>query len=370
MKKILFMIPNLGYGGAEKVLVNLVNNIDSTQFNVTVQTLFDVGVYKDKVNKNVRYIKGFPFMFRGNSHFMKLFSPRVLYKLLIKEEYDIVVSYLEGPAARIISGCPTNKTKKIAWIHTQMLSESKYIEGFRNRKEADYCYSMFDKIICVSNDIKESMKLYNNFDNYEVLYNTNDTNDILEKSKEEINDVSFNDSLNICSVGKIIEVKGFDRLVKVHKRLMDEGYQHHIYLLGEGDQRNDIESYINKYHLQDTFTLLGFKPNPYKYIVNSDLYVCSSYREGFSTSVTESLVLGTPVLTTLCSGMKELLGDNEYGMIVENSEEGLYKGLKSILDNPSLLKEYKEKAQLRGKEFSKEFTVKAVENMLNQLMEG
>lgn len=365
------MIPNLSYGGAEKVLINLVNNIDLSKFDVTVQTLFNVGVYKDKINKNIKYKKGFPFLFRGNSHLMKLLSPRLLYKLLVKEDYDILVSYLEGPTARIISGCRNSKTKKIAWIHTQMLSVDKYSEGFRSKKEADICYSLFDKIVCVSNDIKESMKKYINHKSYTVLYNTNDTSDILEKSKEKVDDLIFSNELNICSVGKLIEVKGFDRLLRVHKRLVDEGFKYHIYILGEGNQKDVFQNYINKNNLQDSFTLLGFKTNPYKYIVNCDLYICSSYREGFSTAITESLILGVPVMTTLCSGMKELLGEhNEYGLIVENDEESIYNGLKYILSNLNEIARYKELAKIRGLFFSKEATVKAVEDMFFDLTKG
>ena len=99
-----------------------------------------------------------------------------------------------------------------------------------------------------------------------------------------------------------------------------------------------------------------------------DLFVCSSYREGFSTAVTESLVVGTPVVSTLCSGAKELLGyNNEYGLVVENSEEGIYKGLKELLEDKELLEYYNKKAAERGSFFSKEKTVAAVEKMLDEI---
>lgn len=120
--------------------------------------------------------------------------------------------------------------------------------------------------------------------------------------------------------------------------------------------------------LEDTYHLIGFRDNPYKYVAKCDLFVCSSYREGFSTAVTESLVVGTPVVSTLCSGAQELLGyNNEYGLIVENSEEGIYKGLKKLLEDKELLEYYKKKAAERGSFFSKEKTVAAVEKMLDEI---
>ena len=113
MKKVLFFIPNLSVGGAEKVLVNLVNNMDSTKFDITVLTLFDGGVNKQFLKKEIRYRFCFRREFRGNSRVLKLLKPETLYRIFIKEHYDIVVSYLEGPAARIIAGSPNKDTKKI-----------------------------------------------------------------------------------------------------------------------------------------------------------------------------------------------------------------------------------------------------------------
>lgn len=376
MKKvrILFFIHDLSFGGAEKVLVNLVNNMDLEKFDITVQTIFDVGVNKEKLSKNIKYIPGFSFMFRGNSHVFKLFSLKKLYKFFIKEEYDVIISYLEGTPARIISGCNDENCKLLCWLHIQMDDDDRYKLGFRNIKEADNCYNSYDKIICVSDTVKDSFtKTAENVHvPIEVLYNTNETDEIREKANEYVDDVIFNkDIINICSVAKITETKGYDHLAHVHKQLIDEGFKHHVYILGVGEQRQEIERYLKENNLSNSFTFLGFKDNPYKYVANCDLYVCSSHREGFSTAVTESLIVGTPVVSTLCSGAQELLGyNNEYGIVVENSEKGIYEGLKYMLNNPETLQEYKKKAIQRGFYFSKEKTVKAVENMIINLVRG
>jgi glycosyltransferase involved in cell wall biosynthesis len=102
----------------------------------------------------------------------------------------------------------------------------------------------------------------------------------------------------------------------------------------------------------DYVKLLGFHTNPYKYIVQGDLFVCSSRSEGYSTAVTEALVLGVPVITTDCSGMAELLKDGECGMITENDDEAFYEGLKSLLNDAAMLEYYREKAVERGKDFT------------------
>ena len=108
--------------------------------------------------------------------------------------------------------------------------------------------------------------------------------------------------------------------------------------------------------------------NPYPFIKNSDLFVCASLSEGFSTAATEALILGVPVCTVDVSGMREMLGDNnEFGIITENNEEALYNGIVHLLDHPDLLLHYKKQAQIRGKSFSTESTVKAVETMLTEV---
>ena len=102
-----------------------------------------------------------------------------------------------------------------------------------------------------------------------------------------------------------------------------------------------------------------------KYVARCDWFICPSFEEGFSTAATEALVVGTPVVTTLCSGMKEMLGENnEYGIIVENSSEGVYEGLKEVVSKPELLESYTKQAQIRGEKFSMQDTVDAVEDML------
>lgn len=368
--KILFLIPNLMHGGAEKVLVNLVNNMSKDNYEITVQTLFDEGIHKKSLKKHIRYKSNFKKTFKGYTKIIKLFSTKFLYKKLIGEKYDIVVAYLEGTVARILSGCPYHDTKKVAWIHIEQENRKNFAHCFKNFGEAKKCYDMFDKIICVSQAVADDFRKISNYENkLDVLYNTNETEKIKEKSYEPVDDVVFEEEcINICSVAKIMYTKGYDRLAKVHKRLLEENIRHHIYILGIGEEQNKIEEYLKKNNLENSFTFLGFRENPYKYVSKCDLYVCSSRREGFSTAVTEALILGIPVVSTECSGAKELLGENnEYGIVVENSTEGIYQGIKQMLKNERTLTRYKEKAKERGMFFSKEKTVKAVETMFQSL---
>lgn len=368
-KKILFLIHDLGPGGAEKVLVNLVNNMDCEQFDITVMALFGGGVNGQFLKPHIRLVNCFQKAIRGNSHLLKLLTPKQLHKWLIKEKYDIEVSYLEGPSARIISGCPDAGTKLISWIHVEQHTKALAAQSFRSYEESRRCYEKFHQTVCVSEYVKRDfLSLYPRLQNVQVLYNTNETAQILEQSREPVEPGIFREGeIKLCGVGKLMPIKGFDRIARIHKRLREDGLPVHTYILGEGSERQKIETYVKENNLEDTFTLLGYRTNPYKYVAGCDVFLCASTAEGFSTAATEALIVGTAVCTVEVSGMKEMLGEyDEFGIVTENNEEALYQGVKKLLTEPGLLAHYKAQAALRGKDFSTENTVKAVEKMLQQ----
>lgn len=367
MQKLLFLIHDLGHGGAEKVLVNLVNNMDPQQFDITVMALFGGGVNEQFLKPHIRYQTVFQRPFRGNSHIMKLLSPGMLHKLFIRERYDIEISYLEGPSARIISGCPDPDTKLVSWIHVEQHTVKRAAVSFRSYGESLRCYSRFHRTVCVSEYVmKDFLSIYPTLDYVSVLYNTNETAQIIEKSAQPV-DIR-RDAFCWCGVGKLLPSKGFDRMLRIQKRLLDSGYQTHFYAMGEGKQRAELEAMAQELGITDSVTFLGYQTNPYKYVAKCDLFVCASHAEGFSTAATEALIVGTPVCTVEVSGMKEMLGENdEYGFVTENDEDALYQGIKKLLDTPDLLEHYRRQAALRGKDFRTEETVKAVEELFMEL---
>ena len=367
MIKILFLIHDLGQGGAEKVLVNLVNNMDPTEFDISVISLFGGGVNEQFLAPHIHYRTVWKKAIPGNSKLMKLLSPKQLHKICVKEHYDIEVSYLEGPAARVVSGCPHKDTKLVSWVHVEQHTKEIAAKAFRSYAESVKCYNRFDRTICVSEFVKRDfLSIYPDLKNVDVLYNTNETAQILQLKDEP---VSLEEGvIKLCGVGKLMPIKGFDKLARIHKRLIEDGFKMHTYVLGTGPEKASIEAFLKKNCLENSFTLLGYQTNPYKYVANCDLFVCASVAEGFSTAATEALIVGTPVCTVEVSGMKEMLGENnEYGIVTENDENALYEGIKRLLDDPALLQHYADQAVIRGKDFSTEETVRAVEAMLIKL---
>lgn len=367
MKKVLFLIHDFGPGGAEKVLVNLVNNMDPARFDITVMTLFDVGVNRKHLKKHIRYSTCFKRMFRGNSHLMKLLSPEQLHRLLIKEHYDVEVSYLEGPCARIISGCPWEDTKLVSWIHTEYRNKNEAAASFRNNEETVKCYNRFHQVVCVSEAVKQSFQsLIDLKVPLCVIYNTHEYDNIIRAARENVDeDVFATRDFKMIAIGKLTPEKGMKRLLQIADQLKKESYAFHLYILGNGPEEAELKKYTKEHDLRSSVDFLGYQENPYKYLARCDLYVCASYHEGFSTAAAEALIVGTAVCTVDVSGMTEMLGDNnEYGLITENDVNSLLNGIKSFIDKEKVLKYYTTKASERGRMFRTAETVRVVENML------
>lgn len=365
-RTILFLIPSLASRGAERVLVNLVNNLDKSRFRVTLQTLFDVGELKKEIRADVEYRGGLPFVLRGYVQLMKLFPPQLLYKTIIRERYDIVVAFLEGAVTRIIFGCPYPDTKKVAWIHVEQHTMPVVSYCYRYGAEVKRCYSRFDKIVAVSDTVRRDIESLLPV-HCDVLYNINEDEQIRALAKDPAQDYGFSSDFNLISVGKLDPQKGFDRLIRIHARLIREGIANHLHLVGSGPQESELKRLAIDLGVLASVHFMGYQSNPYKYVSQSDLFVCSSRFEGLSTAVTEALILGRPVVSTRCSGSEELLGfNNEYGIVTDNEEDALYQGVHQMLTTPGLLSHYSEQAQVSSKRFTKVSTLPHIEDYLSQ----
>ena len=369
--RILFLIHDLGGGGAEKVLVNLVNHLNRERYEIHVIALFGGGINEKYILKDVSNISVWKKPFRGNSVLLKYLPAPLLHRICIKQEYDIEVAYLEDICAKVISGGSADKTKRICWVHTDLHDPKKSARGFNSFEESRKAFEKFNKVVCVSDTVrKDFIDLYPGVKNAVTCYNTLETKKIMSLKNEPIQDIIYNSQeIKLIGVGKITKNKGFDRLARIVKRLCDEKYPVHFYALGIGQDQKFIEAYLEDNGIVDHYTFLGYKSNPYKYIAASDLFVCASLAEGFSTAATEALIVGTPVCTVEVSGMKEMLGDNnEWGVVTDNNDESLYIGIKSLLDDSDKLKYYREKATERGLMFSTENTVKAAEKIIEEVL--
>ena len=380
-RKILFFINSLYGGGAEKVFQTLLNHLDMDQYKVTVysvigqeinrslyKTDFDYHFIFDEIKKEASTIQKWRIKIKNK---VKLWiyhrcSPETFYKLFVKEEYDVEAAFIEGYATRIISGSNNKESKKIAWVHTDLLENPWTQITYKDLKEEILAYKKFDNVVCVSQDVASSFrKKYGNSDKITVQYNPVDEQEICRKANEPIH-TRIGNQVRFVTIGRLVEQKGYDRLVRIGKKLKENNYKFYIHILGDGPLKQELSDFIDKNELNDYMKLDGFVHNPYPYIKQSDVFICSSRSEGFSTVVTEALILQKPVITTDCAGMKELFGQYECGIITENNEQKLYEAIRYLLEHPQKREHYKKQVIKRAEFFKLEKRMQEIRRILDE----
>lgn len=390
MKRLLFVVHTLQIGGAERVFLNILKNINKDKYDITVLALVNDGIYLEELKK----IEGVKYKYLFNSYFKKQrenkkskfcnlankimdliwkgyllllrYLPQKMYEKAIKEEYDIEIAFLEGKVSKFVANSTNSKSKKIAWIHTDINNTPK-IKIFKNLEQEKECYNKFDKIVCVSRETKDKfIERIGRKDNVFVQMNPIDSQDIIKKSKEPIEEKLNNQGLIVSTVGRLVKEKGYDRLLKIHKKLIQEGIIHTIWFIGDGIERKKLENYVKENNLQSTVSFIGCSQNPYKYVSKSDIFVSSSRVEGLSSALIEATILEKPIVTTECPGTKEILGENgQAAIIVPNDTEELYIGLRKVLTNFNLRERLSEKIKTRSKLFDINNVMKQIEKILD-----
>ena len=339
-KKILFLIESLSGGGAEKVLSVIVKYFDYEHYDVTVCPMVDTGIYRDEVKKYVtQYSPVITYRGHALSRLWNTLKYKLVYSYLplcwvykwfIPQGNDVEIAFCEGFVTKLLSQS-NSKAKKMAWIHTDLTDNPWPIELgiFRDVEDERRAYSSFDKIVCVSQTVENSFHNKYGLNNTCTIYNPIDIEAIRQNAGNPV--CNNGKPIRIISIGRLANQKGYDRLLEVAKQLYDEGYKFYLTILGEGVERQSLENYIEKNSMASYVSLPGFSENPYKQLINSDMFVCSSRAEGFSLVIAEALLLGIPVISTYCSGPNELLDGGKLGLLVENSNKGLYAGIKAYL---------------------------------------
>lgn len=366
MLKVLFFIETLEVGGAEKVLVNLVNHMDQTRFDITVQTVWPCNA-SALLAQGIHYKTIYSARNKVNRLRYRLEAEAGLtYRLHIKDEYDIECAYLEMGPTKVLSASTNKRAKKLAWVHCDLTKALSDPVAFAAK--TSHWYERYDGVICVSQVVKESFdRVFQNRFDSAVLHNVIDDQVILENALLSPHPEKVKRRFTTLAVGRLAAPKNYLRLLRAHKRLLDEGLPQDLWILGDGPDRGMLEAYIADKQMQDSVWMPGFIENPFPFMREADLLACSSNYEGYSTFVTEGLILGRPIVTTEVSGMRELLGDSEYGMIVGNDDEAFYRGLKKMMTDNSQLGRYAEKAGERGKTFSAEALTRETEKYFEKL---
>ena len=367
MKKIIFGITSLTLGGAERVLVDMVNQLSDT-FDITIFTIYGKGELEKSLNNRIKIKRIFDKPYKELTKFEKISIPlkilcfqKQYYKKYIQGDYDIEIAFLEGPITRLFSTKNRN-TKKIAWIHNDI--SKVYGNDLKAKLKLTIdkrIYNKYEKLIFVSKDNKEvfDIRYPNMKPTEEVIYNYIDPQKVIEKAKEKI-DFSFdNKQMNFLTVARLVEQKGIDRLIRIHKELIANHFNNKFYIIGDGPEREKLEKLIKDEHLQETFFLLGAKENPYPYIKQADMFCLLSKFEGYGMVLEEAKILNKPIIITNTAA-REAVENYKNAVIVENDEHEIYNKLKYIIENNT--KTFDDKKQI----YDNHHIIKELEKLLKE----
>ena len=355
------MINYLPGGGAEKVLISILKHIDRKRFEPHLLLIINEGIYKSELPSDIKLLSFF-----GSKENIKGSIARFIYcayrRLLlyiaskipsflkflspVKERFDIGISFNHGYATALLWVQQEHFSKKVAWFHNDV---SKYDTGFNEtilKKIAS-----LDKLFFVSKDSLDGFyKTYRSFENspkLEVLYNPLDEEEITACLKKD-EPVTF-EKFTILSIGRLTAAKRFDKLINAHRKLLDMGIDHEIWILGEGSDKPLLEEQIRSLKVGNSCFLKGFIPNPYTYLKAADIFVMTSDYEGFPVVITESMHIGTAIVATNITGIREALSYGKYGLLVENDETSIIEGISEMITNAEMRNEYERRLET-GKE--------------------
>lgn len=382
-KNVLFVVDEKMMGGVSILLSDIVNLLNSKKYQIDILVLHNHGTCFNDLPSNVNIIYGTKFFntvdysikeVLKSFNLRKIFSKiRLIYlmkrkkieKYILRERrkilnktYDVEVAFKDGFCA-LFTAYGDSK-KKYHWLHMDYENydcTAKYASLFRE------IYPKFDRIIGISKNILNHFIKKYPTDKVDIIYNIINPEKVRNKSLEE--EISFNhDEINLVSIGRLHPVKGYDRLIEVFHQLDMENKLKNIKMriIGPGSEYDNLKQQIDKYHLEDKIILLGKLDNPYPCVRESDMFIMCSRSEGYPLVLFESLILHVPILCLEIASIKEIMTD-DYGIICENSEKGLYEGMLKIINNPDIINKYKDNLK------NYDYDIKKILNQIEELLD-
>lgn len=382
MKKVLFVINTLGLAGAEKALIALLETMPESEYEISLYVLTDQGELVHEIPKKVRIlnasldetsihspeglkhvqktavsrlfgkgriIKYIPYLTAESLKMLihgNLRPDRLIWQAVadggmrISEHFDTAIAFIEGGSAYFVDRF-VSADRKIGFIHVDYVKAGYSVSIDRN------CYSRFDKIFAVSNEVRDSfLKVYPRLkDRTGVFENVINAEKIIKASREEGGFEDAYDGLKILTVGRLNEQKGYPDSIEAMKILKDSGIKARWYVLGEGDKRAELTALIGRLGLKEDFLLLGNRSNPYPYYRQCDLYVHCSRFEGKSIAVREAKILGCAVIVSDSNGNREQIRDRVDGRVIDPKPEIIAETVKELAENSEERRKYGENAR-------------------------
>lgn len=361
MKHIIFVMPTLRMGGAEKALVSLLKALDPKRVNVDLFLFERGGVLEKEVPSWVKIIQSDPIVrdmtLELRNYFGELlrhrkfsaaitrlritflarfgknyFSWGAIEKYIpsVPGHYDVAVGFLEGFTDFFVVD-KVNADRKIGWIHTDMSGK------IFNKQEMAY-YRKLDMLATISEKCRTAFITRSEYpgERMRVIENIVLPQEILHKADETVDEMWDSSKVHIVSVGRLEYLKGMDIAAKTALILKENGCDFVWHIYGRGLMREEISQYVKQNNLSDCFILEGQRPNPYPYMKKADIIVQPSRREGKSLVLDEAKILGKAIVVTNYPSVTDQITDRKTGIIVDTTPQAIAEGVELLVTDKRL----------------------------------
>ena len=358
-RRILFLIPSLVGGGAERTLINLLQKIDYNKYNIDLVSVLNKGTYLTQVPEKVRLITLFNnelllrilVAIKRKTGFDLIFRLKMQTK--VKGHYDVGISFIDSAFTEFLN-FSKRINKRYAFVHSSYKTYENYAKFFGKRQYREhvkkYRYSKLDGLRFVSKDsMDEFIEIFGKYQNMQVIYNIINKVEVQRKANDEI--IFEKKNFTFIALGSLLPVKGYERLIRSSRIVADKGFDFNLIILGTGSQKKQLQKLIFDLGLDNKIKLLGFISNPYPYMMKSDVFVMSSISEALPTALCEAMILGKPTLVTNCSGCREIVNMGEFGLMAEQDDIDIAKKMINYINKKQLREYYRSKSLERAKIF-------------------
>lgn len=378
--KILFRHRSMEMGGVEKVMLSLMNNLDREKFEMTVCLNLNQGELRDEFPSHVRKV----YLTDGKEDFSKnkiiqkiqLFqrrqkleklrkNPEIVDREYLKENYDIEIGMTYNDFEPVLNSSNRN-SKKVGWFHSEIQVPKlqplvpKILEHFPQFHYMIYC----------SEKIKNLMHEHYpnlNYPKESVIINAIPIEEIKQKANADFL-LPNAESKIFVSVGRLHTRKGYHKLMDAHKKLLNEGFQHTVIIIGDGEELPNLLEQQKNLGVEKSFVFAGNQMNPYPFIKNADFFIMPSESEAWPLVIAEALILQKPIIATKVGDVESMIEDRKTGYLIDYDTNEIYVAMKEFLTNEKLVSDLRENLTAIEKQFDNKKIFDEVEEIFVNLL--
>lgn len=375
--KVLFRHRSMEMGGVEKVVLSMLNNLDKNKFDMTICLNMNQGELRNEFPKHIRktFITEGKEDFSKNSVIQKIQlakrklrlnqaekSPKIA-DAILKEQYDVEIAPTYAAFSSVLNSSNKN-SKKIGWFHSDVTvpkMEPLLPDILKQIPQFDYFIFGSQQTRDIFVETYPDIQLPEN----KVILNAIPIDELKQKAeafKPELPNVPV-----FISVGRLHTRKGFHKLMNAHSKLLKDGFNHHIIVIGDGEEMGNLKKQAENLNVTNSFQLLGSMMNPYPYVKKADFFILPSESESWPLIIADSLILQKPIISTNVGGIPEMIDHEKTGYLINYEEGEMYDAMKKFLTEPQLVSNIKKNLETIEEKFDNQKIFDAVENIILKL---